>query len=227
MPTTTRRARTLTILAIVAASLVLVAPTPASAAGTTITLDDVPASVFTYEHTTISGTVSPGDATPKVFLQWQVDGVWKDIAQDLPSPTTGRFRMTIYPHERGTYPIRVRSLHGSVTSAEQSLVVKPHPTEISAAATPYQVTLGEATRINGRVIEPTATGRVVVQRKIGDVWYDRQGGVVDAKGYFSIRIVPSETGTYRLRVRSEHGSRRSDEIFALVTPKPISMPATS
>jgi hypothetical protein len=227
MASITRLARTVSILAIVAVSLVLVAPAPASAAGTTITVDDPPSVVFTYEHTTISGTVSPAGATPKVFLQWQVAGVWKDIAQDAPSPASGRFELTIYPHDRGTYPIRVRSLHGSVTSAEQALVVKPHPTEISAAATPYQVTLGEATRINGRVIEPTATGRVVVQRKIGAVWYDRQSGVVDAKGYFSIRIVPSEIGTYRLRVRSQHGSRRSDEFFALVSPRPISMPATS
>ena len=217
MPVKTR-VRTLFVLAIVAASLALVAPSPASAAVTTITLDNPATAARTYETTTFRGTVTPATSTSKVFLQWQVGGVWKDIDSDLVQPDGG-FELAVYPHQRGTYPVRVRSLHGSVVSDEVTFVVSPAITRIWAAVLQQEIAAGERAWIVGVVTEPTATPRVVVQRKIGTTWSDRQAGTVDPEtGRFAIKIAPSQTGLYTLRVRTNGGSRWSQDLFLVVAP---------
>lgn len=221
MAPTTRPVRTLFILAIVAASLAVVAPSPASAASTTITVDAPPATARTYETTTFRGTVTPASATATVFLQRQVDGAWKDIDSDGVS-VNGSFALDIYPHQRGDYLLRVRSLHGGAISNEFDLVVQPAITRIHGAVSPGEITQGDAAWVSGVVTEPGATPRVVVQRKVGNGWSDRQAGTVDPKtGRFAIKIRPSANGLYTLRVRTNGGSRWSQDLFLYVTPRAV------
>ena len=217
-----RRLRTLIAMAAVGATLVLVAPMPASAASTVIALDPVEPFMTTYETRHIKGTVTPATASPTVFLQWEVDGVWKDIDSAHVSSGNGRYDLSIYPHVRGDYHLRVRSQHGSVTSPDFVLTAKPHTTELRAYASPNAVGAGQQTTVYGNVIEPGATPRVVVQRKVGNGWSDRQSGAVNPKtGRFEVAIVPSEGGLYTLRVRTAGGSRWSEPFSVSVSPRPM------
>ena len=226
MPTITKRLRTLFILATVAAGLALVAPTPASAAGTTITLDSTAElRLETYETAWLTGTVT-GGSTARVVLQRQVGGTWTDLTSTVPSPD-GSFRVPFAVKEPGDYLLRMRSLHGTVLSNETDLLVVRHRTEIHALASSSTPMVGERIRIDGYVVEPSATPRVVVQRKVGNGWSDRQAGAVNAQGRFSVVIQPSEGTTYTLRVRSAGGSRWSEPFQVFVQAKPIVMPVSS
>lgn len=230
MKTTTHRLRTLFVLAVVGASLVLVAPTPASAAATTITWEGPigNGSPVTYEPIIFEAQVTPAGATSRVVLQRQVGNAWKDQDGWRPLPD-GSVEVAWGTIERGTYNLRLRSLHGSVVSDPIQIVVKPHPTVIDATVHPWQnVVAGQRVTVAGTVTEPGATPRVVVQRKVNGTWSDRDGGPVDASGHFSIGITPSQAGHYELRVRSNGGSRWSFYPIELdVAPRPIAMPVRS
>lgn len=218
MSSITRRVQSLFILTVVAASLALVAP--ASAATTTITLDPTgERRVETYETAYLTGNVT-GGSTARIVLQRQVGGTWKDLTSAVPSPS-GSFEVPLAATEPGDYLLRMRSLHGSVLSNEIDVLVVRHHTEIHAKASPTAPTVGQRVRVDGYVVEPGATPRVVVQRKVGNAWSDRQAGAVDAKGRFSIVIQPSEATTYTLRVRSAGGSRWSEPFQIFVQPMPI------
>lgn len=228
MPITKHPMRTLFALAIVAASLALTAPTPASAASTTITLEgpqQQPA--LTYEPIVFTGKVTPADATTRVVLQVKVTAGWSDVAGVRPW-SDGSYELAWNTLERGTYTMRARSLHGSVVTEPVDVVVKPHPTVISAY--PYTrgrpVVVGQRIEVRGSVIERNATPRVVVQRKVDGKWSDRNAGIVDSSGQFSIIIVPSQVGRYDLRVRSANGTRWTLYPMAFdVAPKPVASPA--
>jgi hypothetical protein len=219
--TKTARWRVLLILAVIAAGLGLAVPTPASAAGTTITLDPTgERRVLTYETAYLTGTVT-GGSTARLVLQRQEAGVWKDLTSTLPSPG-GSFEVPFAVTEPGDYLLRMRSLHGTVVSDEIDVIVVRHPTVIRAGAYPFTPTIGQRVAVSGQVVEPTATPRVVVQRKVGNRWSDRQAGTVDSKGRFRIVIQPSEGTTYTLRVRSNGGSRWSEPFQIFVQAEPIS-----
>lgn len=214
------RWRVLLILAVIAASLGLVVPTPASAAGTTITLDPTgERRVLTYETAYLTGTVT-GGSTARIVLQRQVAGVWKDLTSTVPSPS-GSFEVPLSATEPGDYLLRMRSLHSSVFSEEIDVIVVRHPTEIHAGASPITPMIGQRVAVSGQVVEPTATPRVVVQRLVAGKWSDRQAGTVDSKGRFRIVIQPSEGTTYTLRVRSNGGSKSSRPFQIFVQAKPI------
>lgn len=226
----TKHLRTLLAAALIASGMVAFAPSPAQAASTTITWEGPvgPDSPVTYEPIVFEAQVTPAGATTRVVLQQQVGEGWKDIAGWRPLPD-GSVEVAWGTTQRGTYHLRLRSLHGSVITDVKTVVVKPHPTVIDASAYPWDnLVVGQKVRIGGTVVEPTATPRVVVQRKINGRWYDRDSGPVDASGHFSITIAPSQAGVYELRVRSAGGSRWSQYPIILdVAPKPIAMPARS
>ena len=57
---------------------------------------------------------------------------------------------------------------------------------------------------------------------MGNGWSDRQAGTVDPKtGRFAIKIRPSANGLYTLRVRTNGGSRWSQDLFLYVTPRAV------
>jgi hypothetical protein len=65
---------------------------------------------------TISGTVKPGSATSSVKIERKVNGVWEYRASANVDRTSGNFRLTVKPSQKGTYAMRVRSAGGSVIS---------------------------------------------------------------------------------------------------------------
>lgn len=216
----TKQLRIALAVAVILVGSALVAPSPASAASTTITLDPTgERRVLTYETAYLTGTVT-GGSTARIVLQRQVAGAWKDLTSTVPSPS-GSFEVPLAATEPGDYLLRMRSLHGSVVSDEIDVLVVRHPTEIHARAWPYDPTVGQRVRVDGYVVEPNATPRVVVQRQVPGGWSDRQAGTVDAKGRFSIVIQPSQDGTYTLRVRSAGGSRWSAPFQVFVRAKAL------
>jgi hypothetical protein len=227
MSTTKRRVRTPFVLAIasaiVAVSITLVSPTPASASGTSITLTGPVTPAVTYEAIIFEGEVSPAGALPRVIFQQEVAGGWHDLSGWQPD-REGSFEAPFSTTARGTYRLRARSVGGSVLSNVIEVVVKPHPTEITASVFTggRDVVVGQKLRVAGNVVEPTATPRVVVQRKVNGKWSDRAAGPVNAKGEFSIGITPTQVGRYELRVRSNGGSAWSRYPIVLdVAPKPV------
>ncbi len=223
MATTTRRACTSIILAIATAGILLVAPTPASAAGTTITLTGPVSPAVTYETIIFEGQVSPAAGLSRVVFQQQVSGGWHDLSGWSPN-NDGSVELPFQTTKRGTYHLRVRSSGGSVVSNVIEVAVAPHPTEIRASVFTggHDVVVGQKLKVTGHVVEPTATPRVVVQRLVNGKWSDRAAGAVNAKGQFSIGIAPSQVGHYELRVRSNGGSKWSLYPISFdVVPKPI------
>ena len=216
------RLRALLAIVIIGAGLALVAPVPASASGTTITWDGPVDPPVTWEAITFTGQVTPAGATSRVVLQRQVPGGWTDLAGMRPLPD-GSFEIAWGTLDRGTYVLRLRSLHGSVVSDTKTIVVAPHPTVITETVHPWRnITVGQKLTVGGQVIEPSATPRVVVQRKVNGKWSDRAAGPVDDSGHFEIPIAPSQVGHYELRVRSNGGSKWSlYPIVFDVSPKPM------
>lgn len=219
----TIRRRAIAAAVTLLAGVALAAPAPtAAAAGTTISLELESPVGTTYDNTDLTGVVTPAGATRTVVIQVQVDGTWQDRDRLAASASTGAYRGSVYPHERGPMHLRVRSAGGTVVSEEVVLTVNPHRTELRAKASPNTITVGDGTTVYGTVIEPQATPRVVVQRRLFDGrWVDRQGGPVTADGRFAIRIAPSQVGVYTLRVRSAGGSRWSEPFTVAVQPRPV------
>ena len=212
----TRRVRGALALLTIGASLALVSPARAEPA-VTITLSFEATSGVTYESTEAHGVVTPANATPKVILQRYVDGAWQDKNIANVASSNGTFNLWMFPHDRGTYRLRVRSAGGGVVSNEVLLSIKAHTTEIHAHPSLAVVMPGQQTGIYGTVIEPAATPKVYVQRLVNGKWLDRQSGAVNTKtGSFVVYIKPSEVAHYTLRVRSARGSRWS-EPFTITT----------
>ena len=65
---------------------------------------------------TISGTVKPGSATPSVTIERYVNGKWEYRGRATVDRTTGAFRMTVSPSQRGNYAFRARSAGGGLVS---------------------------------------------------------------------------------------------------------------
>jgi hypothetical protein len=218
-----RRLRTSLVMVVAGASLALGAPVPASAEAPTLTLAGPLTPAVTYEGILFEGQVSPAGGLSRVIFQQQVPGGWHDLSGWRPD-NDGSFDMPFTTYQRGTYHLRLRSPGGSVISNVIDVTVAPHPTEIMASASTggHDIIVGQRVWVSGNVVEPTATPRVVVQRRVNGKWSDRQAGVVDAKGRFSIAIAPSQVGHYELRVRSNGGSRWS--LYPIefdVSPRPI------
>src|SRR4051812_21776577 len=187
MATTTRRGRTSLILVGAPAGILLVAPARASAAAPTITLTGPVTPAVTYDAIIFEGQVSPVGGLTRVVFQQQVPGGWHDINGWTPDPD-GSFEAPFSTNAPGTYHLRMRSPGGSVVSNVIEVAVARHPTQISAGAATggRDVVVGQRLRVTGRVVEPTATPRVVVQRQVNGKWSDRAAGPVNAKGEFSI-----------------------------------------
>jgi len=193
---------------------------PASAADGTISagLSATTARVGTTVF--VQGTVDPASLTPRVHVQRYVDGAWSDRASGEVTPSTGAYKIAIKPSQAGTYKLRVRSNGGSIVSNTVQLQVTPPPS-ISLSASARTITLGATVTLSGKVTPPSATPRVVVQRVIDHKWVDRDSVSVNTStGSYSVAIKPSQTGTYKLRVRSAGGSVVSPIMYVTIKPKP-------
>jgi hypothetical protein len=110
----------------------LVAVTACDPAPPKATITATPAAKYVAiaHDTYISGKVTPAGATPKVVLQRTVGGKWVDLVErptsflnDKPvlrsaavNPTTGAYKITMYPGTYSVLHLRVRSNGGTVVS---------------------------------------------------------------------------------------------------------------
>lgn len=93
-------------------------------------------------------------------------------------------------------------------------------TELSATS----IKVGATVYIQGAVSPAAGTTRVVVQRNVGGVWSDRDGGGVDqTTGEFKIGLKPSSAGTYLMRVRTGDGSAASEPLTLTVVPARVTI----
>lgn len=212
------------ILAIAGACLVAMTcwSSAASAADGTISagLSATTARVGTTVY--VQGKVNPASLTPRVHVQRYLGGTWSDRASGDVNPSTGAYKIAIKPSQSGTYKLRVRSNGGSIVSTTVQLSVTPPPS-ISARSSARTITLGATVTLSGKVTPASATPRVVVQRVIDHRWVDRDSAAVNTStGAYSVSIKPSQTGTYKLRVRSAGGSVLSSIVYVTIKPKPAS-----
>lgn len=210
------------ILAIACACLVAAAcwSTPASAADGTISASLSATTVRVGTKVSVQGAVDPVSLTPRVVVQRYVDGSWSDRGSADVNPSTGAYKITIQPSQAGAYKLRVRSNGGSIVSSTVNLTVTPPPS-ISARSSARTITIGASVTLSGKVTPASATPRVVVQRVIDHRWVDRDSVAVNAStGAYSVVIKPSQTGTYKLRVRSAGGSVVSPIVYVTINPKP-------
>ena len=204
-------------LALAIGTVALAVPAPASATTSAISLTSDSPSVVAWTNSRVQGTVSPAGLTSAVVLQKQVGDGWVDIATVKPDEGTGAYEALIFPHDAGALVLRARSAGGSVVSPELTLQVAHHPTVISATVSPSEVVRTDTTLVYGRVIEPTATPYVVLERLVGGKWLDRSTATVDQRtGRFILRVTPQQAGTYTLRVRSARGTRVSPRLLLTV-----------
>lgn len=102
--------------------------TPASALrrGTTtatISATASPTLLVVNSSSSVAGKVTPATATPTVYLQRKVDGVWLDRGSARVDRTTGAYRIAMRPSQTGAYSLRVRSAGGGVVSRTISVRV--------------------------------------------------------------------------------------------------------
>lgn len=216
--------RALFVLGTVAMLIGATATPSRAATTTTITASTNVTTVRVGTTAYVEGTVDPADAIGSVVVQRAVDKRWADRATGRVDPTTGAFRIPITPSETGTYKMRVRSPGGSVWSTTFYLAVTAPPTTITAGLSASTVTVGTTVYVQGKVSPATSLSRVVVQRAVDRKWADRQAGSVNrSTGAYRIAITPGETGTYKLRVRSNGGSVWSSTIYLTVkaAPRPV------
>lgn len=211
--------RTLTVAAI--AGLIVVGLASPAAAETTITTGLSATTTRVGTTVYLQGRVTPATAITRVVAQRAVDGAWADRTAGSVDQTTGAYRIPITPSGTGTYKLRVRSNGGSVWSSTVYLAVTAPPTTISARLSATSVTVGQTVYVQGTVAPAGALSRVVVQRAVDRAWADRAAGSVDrATGAYRIAITPSQSGTYKLRVRSNGGSVWSGTIYLTVRAAP-------
>lgn len=92
------------------------------------------------------------------------------------------------------------------------------PPAIAARLSATKITVGATAYAQGKMAPPTATGRVVLQRKVNGRWSDRDSALVDrSSGGFSIKLRPSSAGVYTMRVRSNGGSVVSNTFYLKVS----------
>lgn len=107
-------------------------------------------------------------------------------------------------------------------------VVPPVAQTITAGVSAPTVRVGWPVYVVGHVDPAGMTSQVVVQRAIDKKWVDRvTSGPLAADGSFSIKITPSDVGTYSLRVRSAGGTVASPRFTLAVTPAPTISAAIS
>lgn len=224
----TKSLRTALALIIATSGLVLLAPSPAQAAPSTLTLGGPITPAVTYDSIVFQGQLSAGSGIKKAVLQEQVPGGWHDIGAWEPFPN-GSIEAPFFTTTAGTYHLRLRSPGGSVISNVVEVEVVRHPTQVYAGVRTNgtDVFVGQKLWVTGSIVEPTATPRVVVQRLVNGKWSDRAAGPVNAKGEFAIAITPTQVGRYQLRVRTNGGSKWSQYPMDFdVQPKPIPVPAS-
>lgn len=89
----------------------------------TISATVSPTKPVTLESSTVSGKVTPANATPTVFLQRKIGSTWYDRGSAPVDRTTGAYRIAMRPSQTGTYSLRVRSAGGGVLSRTISIQV--------------------------------------------------------------------------------------------------------
>lgn len=88
------------------------------------------------------------------------------------------------------------------------------------------ITFGQTATVIGEVNNPSESPTVVLQRKVGDSWQDRNSTSVDpGTGAFTIVLRPSASGPYTLRVRSQGGTVVSGSFTLAVNPAKPSITA--
>lgn len=211
--------RKLTLLVTAALVAVVLASTPASAAGTTIAAAPTVASPGQGGTSWIEGKVTPAASLSKVVLQRAVDHKWVDRATGAVD-SHGKFKIPADTSHVGTFSLRVRSPGGSVASPRFTLRVIPRPS-ITAKAVPQAVPVLGSGSVKGVVTPRTAVDRVVLQQWVyGDHWENRSNSTVDPKtGAYSLGYAPVREGVMKLRVQTPDHSTSSPTVYVIVTPK--------
>lgn len=167
------------------------------------------------ETVDVTGEVNIPGESPLVVLQRNVGGVWTDRNTARVQPD-GKFAITLRPSQTGLYVLRVRSIGGRVLSHTLKLQVTRAP-EIRVVLSATTTSPGSEIVAVGKVDPAEATPRVVLQRRVGTRWLDREGVKVNsATGDFTLTIRPSTAGTYVMRIRSGQGTVVSRTLYVRV-----------
>lgn len=212
----------LVLVATLACGVTLLAA-PADAA----TLDGAlsSSSILLGQPVSISGTVTPAEATPRVVIQRRINGRWYDRLTAQVDPETGAYTASITPSGAGAYELRVRTAGGTVTTAPMTLLVWP-PT-VSASLSTATTTAGSTVYVTGTLRPAAAASQVTLQRSTAGGWSDRATASVDpATGAFRISVTPSQVGTYLLRVRAK-GASVNSAVLTLVVGRPTPVTPTA
>jgi hypothetical protein len=160
---------------------------------------------------TFSEPIDPASWTQLGLLVQTPDGALVPGAFAVASPTTGSYRPTVDLVTGSAYVMTVgavRDVAGNLVAPIGSWVAvdRPGPT-LAVSASPRVLDRGATTLLSGRLTAPTGVASLTLEaRPAGALQTVALGSVpVAADGSFSVRVTPSSTTEYRLRVPATGG----------------------
>jgi hypothetical protein len=160
---------------------------------------------------TFSEPIDPASWTQMGLLVQTPDGMLVPGAFAVTTPTTGFYQPTVDLVIGSAYVMTVgavRDVAGNLVAPIGSWVAvdRPGPT-LAVAATPRVLNRGATTLLSGRLTAPTGIASLTLEAlPAGALQTVALGSVpVAADGSFSVRVTPSSTTEYRLRVPATGG----------------------
>jgi len=160
---------------------------------------------------TFSEPIDPESWTQYGLVAQTPDGVLIPGVFDVIAPTVGTFRPSDDLVAGGVYVLTVgavRDVAGNLVAPIGSWVATDRPApDLAVAASPRVVDRGGTTLLTGRLTAPPGVALLTLEaRPVGALDTVALGSVqVAADGSFSVRVTPSSTTEYRLRVPAAGG----------------------
>ena len=181
---------------------------------TQLTISTMPSIVTVWQTFTISGRLTNATSGAPIAgeiiqLQKNVNGVWTDVSGKKNTTSVGgSYSISVSEETVGIYEYRTNytghATYACNHSASVFVTVKP-PTQLTAAANPATVAIGQTFTIYGSL---TATNRapisgetIQLQKNVNGVWTDVSGeeNTTSARGSYSISVSEGTAGIYEYR----------------------------